>query len=119
MWITRQDRLTLCMLGAAALAALAILVWQQQRPALIVSGESISAEALHWDGMLADVREINLNTAGIRELERLPHVGPTLAARIVAYRNEHGRFRNPEELVRVQGIGPKTYEAIQGYVTIE
>jgi competence protein ComEA len=51
---------------------------------------------------------VNLNSAPAAELQTLPGVGPALAARIVAWRSEHGPFRTPGELVQVRGIGPNT-----------
>ncbi len=55
---------------------------------------------------------LDLNSASAGELESLPGIGPALAARIVASRDEHGRFRSPEELERVSGIGKKSLERL-------
>lgn len=49
---------------------------------------------------------IDLNRASATELERLPGVGPVLAARIVAWRDSVGRFERVEQLESVRGIGP-------------
>ncbi|MGI9528331.1 MAG: ComEA family DNA-binding protein [Acidimicrobiia bacterium] len=48
---------------------------------------------------------IDLNTASASELEALPGVGPVLADRIVEFRDQHGRFASPEDLLDVPGIG--------------
>ena len=72
-----------------------------------------------WDEALQAAREVDVNTAGAAELERLPGVGPALAARIVEYRAAHGPFGAPEELTRVQGIGPKTLAAISRYLSVK
>jgi len=61
---------------------------------------------------------VNVNTATGAELEALPGIGPGLAARILAFRDEHGLFGNPEELVRVPGIGPKTLARFADLVTV-
>ena len=61
-------------------------------------------------------QSIPVNDATAAELERLPGVGPALAARIVAYREQHGRFRNLEDLDKVSGIGPALLEKISGLV---
>lgn len=53
---------------------------------------------------------IDVNTAGAAVLESLPGVGPTLAQRIVEYRETNGPFQSPEDLVDVPGIGPATLE---------
>lgn len=48
---------------------------------------------------------VGLNSAGVEELQTLPGVGPVLAGRIVAYRDDHGPFRAVEDLLDVPGIG--------------
>lgn len=62
---------------------------------------------------------LNLNTATAAELEQLPGIGPSLAARIVQYRQEHGPFRTVDALLLVSGIGPATLERIRGLVTAD
>jgi comEA protein len=57
---------------------------------------------------------VNVNTASARELERLPGIGPVIAARIEEYRDEHGAFGSLDELDNVPGIGAKRLEAIRG-----
>jgi competence protein ComEA len=57
-------------------------------------------------------RGININTASQAEIEALPGVGPTLAARIVEARP----FTNPADLDRIKGIGPKMIEKITPYL---
>jgi competence protein ComEA len=59
---------------------------------------------------------VNLNTATAAELEQLPHVGPVLAARIVAYRDANGKFANVEGLTGVKGVGPAMLERLRPYV---
>jgi competence protein ComEA len=63
-------------------------------------------------------RKINLNTASIEELEELPGIGPTLATRIVEYREKHGPFRKIEQLMNVSGIGIKKFESLKDKVRI-
>jgi competence protein ComEA len=58
-------------------------------------------------------RLININTASAAELELLPQIGPTLAARIVADRTAGGPFASLDDLERVRGIGPRTVEKIR------
>jgi competence protein ComEA len=59
---------------------------------------------------------LELDRATAPEWERLPGIGPSLAARIVADRAERGPFRSPEGLLRVRGIGPRTLERIRPYL---
>ncbi|ALV43361.1 hypothetical protein AU252_21130 [Pseudarthrobacter sulfonivorans] len=56
--------------------------------------------------------KVNLNTAGVEELDALPKVGPVLAQRIVDWRKEHGPFTSIEELDAVDGVGPKMLETL-------
>lgn len=62
---------------------------------------------------------MNLNTASERLLQRLPRIGPKMAERIVAYREAHGPFAEPSHIVRVRGVGPKTYEKMAPYLFVE
>jgi competence protein ComEA len=62
--------------------------------------------------------KINLNTAGVEELDTLPKVGPVLAQRIVDWRKEHGPFKAVEELDAIDGVGAKMLEALLPLVTI-
>jgi competence protein ComEA len=61
---------------------------------------------------------LDLNRATAKELERLPGVGPALAARIVARRDSVGGFRAIEELEKVRGIGPVLVEKLKPMVRV-
>jgi competence protein ComEA len=61
--------------------------------------------------------KIDVNRAGAAELQKLPGIGPTLAARIVEQRKQRP-FAAVEDLRKVKGIGPKTLEAIRPHVTV-
>lgn len=117
--MTEQERRILAVLGMLGVVALGIIAWQQQRPSLVVEGDPMPAQAAQWDERLAKARQVDVNTATVAELERLPDVGPALARRIVDYRASHGPFRSPEELTHVRGLGPKTYAALKDYVTTD
>lgn len=62
---------------------------------------------------------VNLNTADANELATLDGIGPVIAARIIAYREEHGGFRSVDELTAIQGIGDKKLAAIRDQVTVK
>lgn len=62
---------------------------------------------------------VELNTASFAELLRLPGIGPVLAERIIAYREQNGPFRSLEELLHVRGIGPKLLRQLEGRVRID
>ena len=61
---------------------------------------------------------ININTADAAALETLAGVGPALAARIIAWREQNGPFRSVDELTAVSGIGPKTLDGMRDQVTV-
>lgn len=61
---------------------------------------------------------IDLNTADARALERLPGVGPALAAKIIADREAKGPFRRVDDLDRVSGIGPATVERLRAQAVV-
>lgn len=62
---------------------------------------------------------ININTAGTEQLEKLPGIGPSLAARIIEDRAKNGRFRKIQDLDRVRGIGPKLIEKMRPLIVFE
>ncbi len=61
---------------------------------------------------------VDINTAGADALATLPGIGDALAERIVRFRELSGPFARPEELLDVNGMTDKRYEAIAPYVTI-
>lgn len=63
-------------------------------------------------------KRVNINTAGIAELTRLPGIGPAMAERIVGYRVEHGPFRSVEDIVKVRGIGPARLEQLRDLIEV-
>lgn len=113
------------LLGAAFVLGLGVRVVQEVRgravsfPVMVIEDD---AEMLilkqRADSLLA-VRAaeaetpIGINTATAADFERLSGIGKVLAARIVAYREEHGPFASLEELLDVSGIGPKRLAAVR------
>ena len=67
----------------------------------------------------AEVQKININTATAEELARLKGIGPSHAAKIVAYREKNGPFKMPEDLMQVKGIGQKTFEKNREIIIVE
>ena len=67
----------------------------------------------------ASGEQIVLNTATEADLQRLPGVGPSMAGRILAYRQQVGRFEKIEDLMMVTGIGPKKFAKIATFVRLD
>ncbi len=61
---------------------------------------------------------ININTASQAELESLPGIGPSLARRIIEYRETHGPFSSIEDIKKVPGIGEALFSRIKDYITV-
>jgi competence protein ComEA len=70
-----------------------------------------------WAG--EEAKKININQASMEEISLLKNVGPKYAERIVQYREQNGPFKSPEDLMKVQGIGPKTLELNKDIITTE
>jgi competence protein ComEA len=66
-----------------------------------------------------DSGKINLNKATVKELSQLKGIGMKYAERIVQYRDKNGPFKNVEDLLNIQGIGPKTLEKNKDRITVE
>jgi competence protein ComEA len=63
--------------------------------------------------------KVNINTATAEELMVLKYVGEALSQRIVEYREEHGAFESPEDIVKVPGVGQRVYEENKDIITVE
>jgi competence protein ComEA len=92
-------------------------------PAANRPGGSVSAVATSSDSAMASpsapANPVDINTASVPELKRLPGIGPVLAERIILYRVDHGPFRQVDDLQRVRGIGTKTLAAVRPLVAVQ
>ncbi|MEP6776693.1 MAG: ComEA family DNA-binding protein, partial [Chloroflexota bacterium] len=61
---------------------------------------------------------ININTATAEQLQTLPSIGPSTAARIIADREQNGPFRSIEDLTRITGIKEGIMSKIRAYITV-
>jgi competence protein ComEA len=80
-------------------------------PARGAAGDGASAA-----GTGSPTAPVDLNTATPEQLDTLPGIGPATAAKIVAFRQQHGPFHSVEELDGVPGIGPSRIEQLKGLV---
>lgn len=60
---------------------------------------------------------VDLNSATAEQLDTLPGIGPSTAAKIIAYRQQHGAFHSLAELDAISGIGPSKLAELKGLVT--
>jgi len=79
--------------------------------AAVLAGQAFAAAP-------ADSPRVNINTASAQELQLLPRVGPAVATRIVDFRAKNGAFKSAEDLMRVRGIGERTFELLKPYVSV-
>ena len=63
--------------------------------------------------------KVNINTATQEELDTLPGIGPSIASKIIDYREQNGKFNSIEEIKEVSGIGEAKYEKIKDSITIK
>jgi len=56
---------------------------------------------------------VNINTATVKQLQKVDGIGKKIAAKIVAYREEHGAFGSVDDLKKVKGIGKKILEKVK------
>ncbi len=91
---------------------------------LLVDGEQIriglnpAPVAAPAPGSSASAGPIDINTATADVLEQIPGVGPVLAQRIIAYRDQNGGFASVEQLTEVSGIGEATFAQMAPMVTV-
>ncbi len=69
-------------------------------------------------GEVAELQKININTAEVWLLAALPGIGNVRAGAIVAYRQQHGPFRDVNELLNIEGIGTVTLDNIRDLITV-
>ena len=82
-----------------------------QRPVVLPPAFRVRTPASASSGVRLDI-----NTASSSELQSLPGIGPSLAARIISHRRVDGPFQTPEDLLKVRGIGPATLAKIRPLV---
>ena len=89
------------------------------KPTLVILALALvlSTLAVTVDGAESGV--VNINTAGVEQLQLLPRVGPALAQRIIEFREAHGPFDSIDELVAVKGIGETSLGNLSPYVITE
>lgn len=113
-----QQRIVLFLIASALIATAILITTHIQREKALSKIEVVhSAFEIFEEEIIPE--KVNLNTASLEELESLPKIGTVIANRIIEYRKTHGRFQSIEEITRVKGIGPKTFEKIKEMITVK
>lgn len=79
--------------------------------------ENLRKELEEYVGVDKKIEHVNINNASLGELIQLPHIGPSIAQKIIEYRIEQ-KFSNIQELKKVNGIGDLIFNDIQKYILI-
>ena len=115
----QRQRGVLLLVGVGLLAAGALVLRPGPPPGIAPPTEPfVLSDVRVIAPILRDASKVNLNVADAEELAALPGVGEVLAARIVAYREQHGPFARIEDLDAVSGIGPSLVARIRDLATV-
>ena len=90
------------------------------RPVGIITQDTTGGSALSGTGTSNDMANVmvNINTATSAQLQTLSGVGPVTAQKIIDYRENVGNFSKIEDIMRVSGIGQKTFDGFKDKITI-
>ncbi len=111
--MSRQERLVIIFLILCVVIGTGVSFYKNTHLAQI----QVVPSAITKSGYIKG--KTNINTAGPQELASLPGIGPSLAKKIVNFRQENGLFILPEDITKVSGIGKSKYESIKDLVTTE
>ena len=64
------------------------------------------------------IKKININTATLLELQKLPRIGEKVAQRIIDFRKENGKFKTTADILKIKGIGEKIFESLKDLITV-
>lgn len=83
----------------------------------VFSGTVLGADPQAKSGDSNSVK-ININTAGVSQLVKLPRVGEKTAQRIIEFREKNGKFKRIQDIMKVKGIGEKTFKKFENMITV-
>ncbi len=85
---------------------------------MIIALVSAALVMVMSQALLAQGVKVDINTASVQQLQALKYVGAKYAQKIIEYRESHGPFQKAEDIMKVPGIGPKTFEANRDLIYI-
>ena len=113
---TREERVVVLFLAVSLLVGSAVVQAGRVFPSLVPDFGGASGQAPEVDEL--PTWPVNINTAGVDDLVRLPGVGPVRASAIVYRREVRGRFSTLDELLEIKGIGPVTLDGLRDKATV-
>ena len=119
----RREQVALLLLSGALLVGTGLAVTDYYHPSSLEEFQVVPRAVAVPEPVVvpaaADTGRVSLNAATAAQLQRLPGIGPHMAARILEYRREHGEFKELAELQQVRGIGPRTIEKLRPFAVLE
>ncbi|MCK4410625.1 MAG: helix-hairpin-helix domain-containing protein [Candidatus Eisenbacteria sp.] len=116
---TREERVVVLFLAVSLLVGTAVVQAGRVFPSLIPDfggASGLSGQAPEIDEL--PTWPVDINTADVTDLVRLPGVGPVRASAIVYRREVRGRYSTLEELLEIKGIGPVTLDGLRDKATV-
>ena len=101
---SRQDFIGIACLTLALMALCALM------PGIVESAGTKSDRS--------EAGQIDINRASAEQLTVIPGIGKVMAERIVQFREQHGPFKRVEDLLKIKGIGEKSFQKILPYVKV-
>jgi competence ComEA-like helix-hairpin-helix protein len=86
---------------------------------LVLFAIAASIPVLAADAPASSGKVVNINTASLEQLMLLPRIGPTVAERIVEFREANGPFKKATDILQVRGIGDASFELLRPYLVTE
>lgn len=116
---TREERAVVLFLAVSLLVGSAIVQARRVLPGDVPDFGGSAGQALTAPAIVElPAGPIDVNTAPVDDLVRLPGVGPVRAREIVRHREQNGRYSSLDDLLEVKGIGPVTLEGLSGEATV-
>ncbi len=116
---TREERVVVLFLAVSLVVGSAVVRAGRVFPSSIPDFGGAPGQGGQASAAVAPpVWPVDVNTAGVDDLVRLPGVGPVRAAEIVRRRELNGRYSTLEELLEVKGIGPVTLDGLRDKATV-
>ena len=116
---TREERVVVLFLAVSLLVGSAVVRVGRVFPSAIPDFGGVSDQRGRASAVDAlPMWPVDINTAGLDDLVRLPGVGPVRAAEIVRWRELNGGYATLEELLEIKGIGPVTLDGLRDKATV-